>query len=151
MRFILESLAKCYLADLRYPQETFFARRLEALHREKGADGRGTKREYEFLREFRGVLGGGKALELWSSLSKEGHAYGYMERVVSNIADRGNVPTYALVIPMNYTAGDRGDLNELYEHTQGIRGLVRNVMEWLGFRIPEPGGEVTDTGEDEHF
>lgn len=138
LRFIVESLAKCFLADLRYPEASFFAERLETLGRETRADGRSPKREYEFLEELGQLLDDrGEALALWGSLSREGHVYGYMERVVRNIVDRDNVPGYALVIPMNYARGDRGDLGELYEYTRRVRSLVRETMARLGFHVPE--------------
>lgn len=140
LRFIVESLAKCYLADLRYPEASFFAERLDALGREARTDGRNPKREYEFLEELGQILGDrGEALALWGRLSREGHAHGYMERIVGNILNRDNVPGYALVIPMPYSSGDRGDLDELYEYTRRVRGLVSETMALLGFRIPEVG------------
>ncbi len=54
LRVMLESLVKCYLADLKYPDESSFQKKLELLEKEtKMKNGtKISKREHDFIEEF---------------------------------------------------------------------------------------------------
>lgn len=129
LRFILEMLAKCYLADRHYSEQSSFEERLRLLQREQKPDGTSRKREHEFLEEFDRQVGQeGGARKLWGKLSEEIHAKGYTERIVRNIVEGDHFPGYALIIPNDYAEEDRGDLNELHEYIREVRGLVKSAM-----------------------
>lgn len=58
LRLMLESLIKCYLADLKYPEQSFFQRKLELLEKEtKDKNGEEVpKREHDFIKEFDEII-----------------------------------------------------------------------------------------------
>ncbi len=120
LRFILESLAKCYIADISYPEKEFFQEKIELL---KG------KREHQIITEFDQKLGLNKeAITLWGKLSEEVHLRRYVERIVENVIQRSNIPPYALALPMPYDKKDLEDLNELGKRIQKTREIIKQTI-----------------------
>lgn len=123
LRLILESLAKCYLADCHYSGQSSFVERLELLQGDN-------KREHEFLEEFGDRIGRKDSTrKLWGKLSQQVHTHGYIDRIVRNIVESDHFPGYALAIPTDYAAEDRDDLNELHKYIREVRSLVKSAME----------------------
>lgn len=127
LRFMIEMLAKCYLADRRYSQFTFFERRLYTLQHTKNG-----KRipEIRFVEDFSKEIQDGVApLELWRSLSEEAHARKFVERVVDSVINRNNVPAYSLVIPMVLAKGDLPDVEDLNNYVISFREILNKTMD----------------------
>ena len=128
LRFMIEILAKCYLADLKYPNESFFKNKLQILGDEKKSDGK-VKREHDFIREFGEKVNlESKTIKLWSKLSAELHARKYVEKVVESIVNKENVPGYALVIPVVYNKKDIDELNELRKYVCCFRKILNSAI-----------------------
>ncbi len=129
LRFMIEMLAKCYLADLQYPQFTFFERRLYALqHMENGKRKRIS--ELKFVEDFsKETQEDTTPIELWRSLSEESHARKFVKRVVDNIINHDNVPAYSLVIPMILRKGDLHEIKDLNRYVVLFRGILNKTMD----------------------
>ena len=106
LRFLIETLAKCYLADLHHPDFSFFEKRLYFLQHPEGRKKRVP--ETDLIKEFAEKSGtGDRAIKLWKTLSEETHAKKFVERVVNNVTNYKNIPAYALIIPMVFRATDK--------------------------------------------
>jgi hypothetical protein len=131
LRFMIESLAKCYLADLKYPHQTFFETKLKLLEAEtKRKDDRRivTKREHDFIEEFDKTIGlKGASVKLWGRLSQEAHIKRYTERVVGHVIRKNIPPGFALVIPMNYTEDELEILENLYAFMCKYRKILSST------------------------
>ena len=119
LRFMLESLAKCSLADLRYPDENFFQSKLEMLQEEDLSTSK-------ILRELGTELGlGSSFVALWGKLSDDWiHTRGIIDRITNQIIERSDVPAWALVIPMNYADSDLDTIDELRKRISQFRHLA---------------------------
>lgn len=131
LRLMLESLVKCYLADLKYPDSTFFQEKLELLKKEKKSNDK-TKRkgDSDFMKEFDKELGFNKcAIKLWGKLSEDWvHTKGFMDKVVYQVAEKSNVPPWGLVIPCNFVKADLEDIEELHKRISQFRNLLKIAM-----------------------
>jgi hypothetical protein len=122
LRLMLESLVKCYLSDLKYPDQTFFQEKLELLERENQSISRHMK---ELGRQL-----GLDFISLWGKLSQNWiHARGIMDKIVGQVILKSDVPPWALAIPMNYTKNDSDVLTELYNCIFQFRSLLTATME----------------------
>lgn len=128
LRFMIEVLAKCYLADRLYSQLTFFERKLYALqHTEDGKRKRIS--ELKFVEDFsKEIQDGASPIELWRSLSEESHARKFVERVVDNVIKHDNVPAYSLAIPMVLRKGDLHDIKDLNKYVVSFRNILNKAM-----------------------
>jgi len=122
LRLMLESLVKCYLSDLRYPNQNFFQKKLELLEEE-------SKKEYQLMEEIERQLNlENRFIALWGKLSQDWiHTKGVVDKVVSAIIERSDVPAWALVIPMNYTQTDLNAINELSKRISQFRCLLKTT------------------------
>jgi len=128
LRLMLESLVKCYLADSRHPEETFFQTRLVLLEQEMKQAKLSISRAMEELGEKLGVANGFVAL--WGKLSQDWvHTKGFTEKLVGYVSEKSNMPPWALVIPMNYTENDLSILEELRDQISQFRSLLRTSIE----------------------
>jgi len=132
LRLMLESLVKCYLADLRYPEQSFFREKFELLEKEtKERSGKKIpKREHDFLKEFDEIVKlDEKSIKLWGKLSKDWiHTRGVMARIVNQISEKSTPPSWALVIPMNYTIADLDAIRELGKRISQFRKLLKATI-----------------------
>jgi len=123
LRLMLESLAKCYLADLRYPDESFFQTKFELLQDENLSTAK-------LLIELGTELGSeDDFVALWGKLSQDWiHTKGIMDRVTDQIIEKSDIPPWALAIPMNYTASDLDAIDELRKRISQFRRLLTVAM-----------------------
>lgn len=131
LRFMVESLAKFYLADIKYPHQSFFETKLELLGKEcKSRNNINVpKREHDFIEEFDRRVGlNGKSVKLWGQLSQEVHTKKHVKRVVDHIIEKAGLPAYALAIPMGYTKGDLEGIQELHNFICGYRKILDVTM-----------------------
>lgn len=128
LRLILESLAKCYLADSGYPEAPFFQTRLELLGQEMERAKLSTSKAMKGLGEELGVTNGFVAL--WGKLSQDWvHTKGFIDKLVSHVTEKSDMPPWALAIPMNYTESDLNILEELRNSISQFRSLLATTME----------------------
>jgi len=123
VRLMLESLVKCYIADLKYPNQAFFQEKLELLEKEGKSISkimRETGREFNL---------GNRFLALWSKLSQDwSHTKGLVDKLVNVLVEKSDVPTWGLVIPMRYTETDLSTIDELKECVSQFRSLLKTAM-----------------------
>ncbi len=129
LRVVLESLVKCYLADLKYPEQTFFQERLEYLEKEK-QQGKEVSIS-KWMIELGGLLGlEDRFVALWGKLSQDWvHTTGIVNRFVAQVTEKSDVPGWALVIPMIYAQGDLDSLEELGKRISQLRGLLKAAIQ----------------------
>lgn len=131
LRFLIESLTKSYMADLKYENENFFEVKLKRLEGEtkKKDDKIVAKREHDFIEEFDKTIGlSGESVKLWGKLSQEAHTRKYMKRVIDHVIDKGAPPGFALAIPINYTEDDSEILENLYKFVCEYRRILSSIL-----------------------
>jgi len=129
LRFITESLVKCYLADSKYRSLDFYQEKLGRLEKEeKETTGkRRVKREHDFTEEIDDKFNSdGRYTKLWGRLSEEEHLRGFAKRVIDKIM-RDSTP--AMVFPWEYDDGDIDDLKELSKYVAELRELTSVAMQ----------------------
>jgi hypothetical protein len=118
LRLMTESLAKCYLADISFPEQDFFQEKLRLLEEE----GRSTSK---LLKDF-----DKQAVALWSQLSQEWvHTKGIMDRVVAQVTKQSGVPGWALTLPMSYVDDDMNMIEELGRKVSQFRALLKATID----------------------
>lgn len=127
LRFLVETLAKCYLADLYHSEFSFFEKRLYFLQHPE--DKKKRVPETDLIKEFAEKSGNGeKVVNLWRTLSEETHTKKFTERVVDNVMNHKNVPAYALVIPMVFRDGDLHDIQDLNNYIVSFGEILNKTM-----------------------
>ncbi|GAH60072.1 unnamed protein product, partial [marine sediment metagenome] len=126
LRLMTESLAKCYLADIKFPEQGFFQEKLRLLEKERVS----TSKLLEGFDK--------QAVVLWGQLSQEWvHTKGIMDRVVTQIAQKSGVPGWALAIPMSYTDDDMNMAEELGQKVSQFRTLLKATIDKWKSNIPK--------------
>jgi hypothetical protein len=122
LRLIVESLVKCYCADLKYPNQTFFQEKIRLLKEEMREQRISTSKLIKKCRK--------DAIGLWGRLS-EGwlHTKGIIDRIVEEISHKSELPAWPLVMPITYTDTELDVLEELRRNVLEFRGLLNAVME----------------------
>lgn len=132
LRLALESLVKCYLADIRYPDQGFFRDRIRLL--EEPPDRKRRSTTSSFMEEWDKLLerdDGSTAL--WKELSQMWvHARGVMEGITNRIVQQRDAPAWGMVLPQAYTMGDMTTLDELKGTLFQFRSLLRDAMSHTG-------------------
>ena len=123
IRMALESLVKCYIADLKYPGPKFFRDRLHSLENEMKEENTSIS---TLMMELDGHLGLKKDfIALWGKLSESWvHTKGIMDGIVDHVIKSSDVPPWGLVIPMRYSRDDLRTLDELWRRLAQFRRLL---------------------------
>ncbi len=124
LRLMLESLARCYLADLRYSGLPFFQERLKSLEQEQQSIS-------EMMKELGRKVGvQDEFVILWGKLSQDWvHTQGFVNNVVENVIERSDIPPWALVVPMNYARSDLDSIGELRSRIAQFRNMLKIAIE----------------------
>ncbi len=118
LRLMTESLAMCYWADLRFPEQDFFHEKLGLL----GKEGKSISKYVRDLDE--------EAITLWAQLSQEWvHTKSIMDRLVTEVVEKSGVPVWALATPMSYTSGDVDVVHELGRRIVQFRLLLKRTID----------------------
>ena len=128
LRLALESLVKCYLADMCYPDQGFFQDKICLLEEPPNGKRRSIT---SFMEEWDKLLDreDGSAA-LWKELSQMWvHARGVMEGITNRIVQQTDAPVWGMVVPQAYTMGDMTALNELQRKLSQFRSLLHDVMQ----------------------
>jgi hypothetical protein len=134
LRLMLETLVKCCLADLKYPDQSFFQKKLELLGEEtkKKTDKNKNvpKREYDFMKELDSELGlNEKSIKLWSKLSQDWvHTKGVINRIVTETIEKSDAPSWTVIIPIKYAKNDLDTIGELHKRISQFRSILKDAM-----------------------
>lgn len=124
IRVMLETLTKCYLADLKYPNVTFFQDKIQLLEKENKSISKQMK-ELEKRLGFKGDI-----VSLWGKLSNEWtHTEGIVDKIVNQIVNTKSVPPWGLVIPINYTENELMVIDSLRKRIAQFRKLLKITTE----------------------
>ncbi|MBS7635799.1 hypothetical protein KEJ37_00395 [Candidatus Bathyarchaeota archaeon] len=118
LRFLIESLAKSYWADIKHAGKHLFEK-WKIIDESK-------MRDHEFVKELDRELGMKRATKLWGKLSEEIHFKGYIKRVEKSFSTIGMPPSWALTIPCEYW---EGDMDEIFETFKGYHEFVCEFRE----------------------
>jgi hypothetical protein len=139
LRLMLESLAKCYLADLKYPEQSFFKEKLELIEDDLKKGNVSTSKLMKKLGEKLGFKN--DFIALWGKLSKDWiHPKGVIDKVVAQIGEKSWPPSWTLGIPMNYAEDDLDTINELYKRVSQFRKLLKVTID--NYKQKSSFGEV---------
>ena len=127
LRLMLESLAKCYLSDSRYPEKPSFWEKFELLEQEIVQRNLSISK---LLRELDNeLIDKDSFVALWGKLSQDWvHAKGFIDRLVAYLIEKFDIPAWALVIPMNYTNKDLDILEELRNRISQFRRILKTTI-----------------------
>lgn len=124
LRLLLETLTKCYLADLKYPNLSFFQEKLNLLQQAE----RNISRLMDEIGNEVGV--GDKFHAMWKSLSEDWvHTKGFVSNIVTHVSEKTDAPPWALGVPMHYAQSDLESLDELRRQISVFRSLLKTSME----------------------
>lgn len=128
LRLMIESLGKCYLADLKRPDRAFFQEKLEFLERELNRENVSMS---NLMKELGRTLGlENEFIALWDKLSRDWvHIKGIMDKTVDQVIQKSDVPPWALPLPMSYTVNDLDAINELCKRISQFRSLLTSTVE----------------------
>ncbi|MHA1645658.1 MAG: hypothetical protein ACTSV0_11570 [Candidatus Freyarchaeota archaeon] len=121
LRLMVESLVKCYFADLKYPEQPSFRKKIELLDEER----KQRKTITKLMEEY-----GEDAKELWKQLSEEWiHTKGIVNRIVKEITNKSELPAWPVVLPITYADTELDVLEELRRNVSKFRRLLNAVIE----------------------
>lgn len=128
LRLALESLVKCYLADMRYPDQGFFHDKICLLEKQPNRKRRSTASFMEEWDKHLGRKNGSAAL--WKELSQTWvHARGVVEGITNRVTQQTDAPAWGMVLPQAYTMRDMAALNELQRKLSQFRSLLHDAMQ----------------------
>ena len=128
LRLMLESLVKCYCADLKYPEHVFFQEKLELLENKLRKNSISTSKLMKDLGKRIGLKN--DFVTLWGKLSEYWmHTKGIIDKIVSQIGEKSGAPSWALVIPINYAEDDLDTIKELGKRISQFRKLLKVTIE----------------------
>jgi len=128
LRTAHESLVKCFLADLRYTDVDFFLKKLRALEDSAHID---RQTITAMMRDFDEYLGlADSAVALWTDLSQDWvHPMGLVNRIMHQVYAKADIPTWALVTPMEYSMNEIDSLHELGMKVTDFRKILATALE----------------------
>jgi hypothetical protein len=120
LRMILESMGKCYWADIDYPELEDFMDKLKAQDQKSNKKSKSISKLLEEM--------GHDYVALWGKLSNEWlHTEGFIKRINNYILANACIPGYALGSPMDYNEEDIGTINELGLSISKFRLLLKET------------------------
>jgi hypothetical protein len=121
LRLILESMVKCYWADLCFPEQDNVSNKLQSLE-----DTICKKKTISRLHEEMGH----DYLALWKDLSREWvHTEGFVKRILREASKTNSVLAYALASPMSYNEADIDVIKELCLSVSKFRNLLKETID----------------------
>ena len=129
----MELLAKCYLADteeIDHDYNGFFQNRLDFIE--------SSRKIIESIRSL-----GPNSFELYRELSAHWVHMTRLERLVTAVSERGRLPTYGIIVPINYDQEDIPDIVELTQCVKKLRKLVSETIENWERNRRFPSADIT--------
>jgi hypothetical protein len=128
LRIMLESIAKCYIAELHQEETLFFEDKLLSL--EKVLEERGISTS-KLLGEFGEMVElGDEPLKLWGKISRNWvHTIGIVSNIVKQVIEKSEPPTYALALPMKYSEVDLTTIEEFGKQISSFRKILKTTMD----------------------
>jgi hypothetical protein len=128
LRVMLESIAKCYVAEHHPGKNLFFENKILSLEDVMRREGVSTSK---LLKEFGEMIGlDDEPLKQWGEISQEWiHTAGITDRIVEQVVKKSELPPYALALPMIYSEGDLSIIEELCRQASKFRRILKTTMD----------------------
>jgi hypothetical protein len=126
LRVMLELIAKCYIAEL-HSEDLFFEDKLLSL--EKTLDEKKISTS-KLLEEFGKMIGlDNEPIKLWGKISEDWvHAIGIVSKIVEQVTEKSELPSYGLILPMRYSEADLTTIEELGKQVSSFRKILKTTM-----------------------
>ena len=132
LRVLLETLAKSYYADAKYPSHLYFEQKLQLLEIELKK-----KTISEMMKEVDDLLmlKNKKCYSIWNEISSKWiHSKGLINRITSQIAKKGDVPAWSLIVPCPYNKNDLSEIANFYRVFSDFKKINKEAIEsWKSF------------------
>ncbi len=131
LRVLLETLAKSYYADAKYPSHLYFEQKLQLLEIDLKK-----KTISEMMKEVDDLLMlKNKCYSIWNEISSKWiHSKGLINRITSQIAKKGDVPAWALIVPCPYNKNDLSEIANFYRVFSDFKKINKEAIEsWKSF------------------
>jgi hypothetical protein len=127
LRFLYESLAQCYYADLNYPNEDFFGKRLALFKKDLKKEGKSISR---LLNEFdKKICAERNIRESWKRLSNEWvHPIGFAKKVIEITNQELKLPSWGWMLPINLDDNDIASIDELNKFIADFRIVLKKAV-----------------------
>jgi hypothetical protein len=128
LRFLYESLAKCYFADHNYPKEEFFRERIKLFEEELR---RKNIKISPLMDEFGIIIRAKQDLkEKYQQLSNRWiHTKGFAEHVVDITVKESYLPSWCLILPVEFEQIDLSAIDELNKDLSDFRIILRKSID----------------------
>ena len=128
LRMMLESIAKCYIAELHPEEDLFFEDKLLSLEEVLRERGVSTSKLLEYFGKMIGL--DDEPLKLWGKISQDWiHTTGIASKIVEQLTEKSELPPYALVLPMIYGEADLNTIEELGKRISNFRRILKITMD----------------------
>jgi hypothetical protein len=138
LRLMLDSLAKCYMAEKYTDEKTFFEVRITILEDFLKKQKISTSK---VMRDFGRDVGlKSKPQKLWCKISESwAHTRGFVKSIVDYLIIKEEMPPYAIMIPSSYSENDLACLEQLGNHVSEFREILKVSLHKLGIQIKYGG------------
>jgi hypothetical protein len=128
LRVMLESIAKCYVAELHPDKDLFFEIKLLSLEKVLKKEEVSTSK---LLKDFGKMIElEDEPLKLWGKTSQDWiHTTGIAKKIVEQVVEKSELPSYALVLPMSYSEADLDIIEELGRQVSNFRKILKTTMD----------------------
>lgn len=122
LRLILESMAKCFWADIQFKEQDSFMEKLQSLEDKINRKETSTSK---LLNEM-----GRDYCALYGKLSNEWlHTKGFVEKLLNETLKGDGIPAYALASPISYNETDIDIIRELCASVSKFRALLKETVD----------------------
>ncbi len=134
LRLMLESLAKCCIAELYTDKTLYFEARIMVLEDIIKEHKISTSKVMEDFGKNFGLEN--KPLELWGKISESWlHAKGFVKGIMDYLIKVGMPPPYAIIVPSTYSESDLIYLEQLGVNISEFRKILKISLSKLGIQI----------------
>jgi len=125
---MLESIIKCYMSDLKYPDLNDFREKLTTLETHSYKKHITTSSLMKKVGSIVGLVD--DVSQMWDLLSDEWvHPRGILDGIIEQIIKKSDVPPCSLVLQMGYNDNDLDVLNKLKNHVLHFSKILSKTLE----------------------
>jgi len=124
LRLMLDSLAKCYMAEKYTDEKSFFEVRIMVIEDFMKKRGISTSK---LMKDFGQDIGlKNKPQKLWCKISENwAHTRGFVKTIIDYLIKEGMPPPYALIIPCSYSESDLTSIKQLGNNISEFKKILK--------------------------
>jgi hypothetical protein len=140
LRLMLESLAKCYMAEKYTDEKVFFEVRIAILEDFIKKQRISTSK---VMKDFgRDTSLKNKPQKLWCKISESwAHTRGFVKTIINYLITEEMLPSYAIIIPSSYSENDLTCLEQLGDYISEFREIIKVSLCKLGIQTDKREGK----------